>query len=85
MNSNVNANINNSEALSREEKEKKDMATLKVRIAGMVLGLFFAHAFIALALHYTYMDSHDYFHTSYVALYGTFMSAMIFCWHQGFA
>jgi|GEM_PF-4458264 len=56
---------------------------LKNRLIGMTLGLFLAHVYVALALYYTYIDTKGYFHTSWLALFGTFVSSMIFCYHIG--
>lgn len=71
--------------LISDDQQKKDSQNLKIRIAGMVIGIFFAHAFVALALHYTYMDDQNNFHTSVIALYGALVCGVIFCWHQGMA
>ncbi|GLQ58268.1 hypothetical protein [Gluconobacter japonicus] len=57
--------------------------TLKNRLIGMTLGLFLAHVYVALALYYTSIDDKGYFHTSWLALFGTFVSSMIFCYHIG--
>lgn len=65
--------------LDRKKSERK----LKTRFIGMVAGLFLAHAYVAIALHYTYMDSHNYFHTSYIALFGALLGGLLFCWHIG--
>ena len=67
------------DTLDRTKSERK----LKSRFIGMVAGLFLAHAYVALALHYTYMDSHNYFHTSYIALFGALLGGLLFCWHIG--
>lgn len=56
---------------------------LKNRLIGMTLGLFLAHVYVALALYYTSIDDKGYFHTSWLALFGTFVSSMIFCYHIG--
>ncbi|MBS1026485.1 hypothetical protein [Gluconobacter cerinus] len=56
---------------------------LKHRLFGMVLGLFLAHAYVALALYYTYIDHKNHFHTSWMALFGCFVSSMIFLYHIG--
>lgn len=56
---------------------------LKHRLFGMVLGLFLAHAYVALALYYTYIDDKNHFHTSWMALFGCFVSSMIFLYHIG--
>ena len=56
---------------------------LKNRLIGMVFGLFFAHVYVAQALYYTSIDDKGHFHTSWLALFGTFICSMIFCYHIG--
>ncbi|CAI9120618.1 hypothetical protein [Brytella acorum] len=73
------ANKTGPDTADRKKSERK----LKSRFIGMVAGLFLAHAYVALALHYTYMDSHNYFHTSYIALFGALLGGLLFCWHIG--
>lgn len=50
----------------------------KIRIALLAASIILAHAFVALALHYTYMDDNDHFHTSYLSFFGAFLCLIVF-------
>lgn len=50
----------------------------KIRITILALSIVLAHAFVALALHYTYMDDNDHFHTSYLSFFGAFLCLVVF-------
>lgn len=51
---------------------------LRLRIAILAVSIVLAHAFVALALHYTYMDDNDHFHTSYASFFGAFLCLVVF-------
>ncbi|EHH69114.1 hypothetical protein [Gluconobacter morbifer] len=69
--------------IAKEQERVQSERVLKKRFIGMVLGLFLAHVYVALALYYTYIDSANHFHTSWLALFGAFVSSMIFLFHIG--
>ena len=63
------------------EKNRQEEQVLKKRFIGMVLGLVFAHVYVALALAYSYMDDHNHLHTCWLPLLGAFICGMIFVFH----
>ncbi|MFT8807976.1 hypothetical protein [Gluconobacter sp.] len=63
------------------EKNRQEERVLKKRFIGMVLGLVFAHVYVALALAYSYMDDHNHLHTCWLPLLGAFICGMIFVFH----
>lgn len=67
---------------TREPAEKNAVLIakrrFKIRITILALSIVLAHAFVALALHYTYMDDNDHFHTSYLSFFAAFLCLVIF-------
>lgn len=63
------------------EKNRQEERVLKKRFIGMILGLVFAHVYVALALAYSYMDDHNHLHTCWLPLLGAFICGMIFVFH----
>ncbi|GBR68029.1 hypothetical protein [Gluconobacter kanchanaburiensis] len=63
------------------EKNRQEEHVLKKRFIGMVLGLVFAHVYVALALAYSYMDNFNHLHTCWLPLLGAFICGMIFVFH----
>ncbi|MBS1091252.1 hypothetical protein JK208_06470 [Gluconobacter sp. Dm-74] len=63
------------------EKNRQEEQVLKKRFIGMVLGLVFAHVYVALALAYSYMDNLNHLHTCWLPLFGAFICGMIFVFH----
>ncbi|GAJ28279.1 hypothetical protein [Acidomonas methanolica] len=60
------------------DKAVREHGKVRLRIIAMVVSIILAHAFVALALHYTWMDDDNNFHTSYLSFGAAILCFVVF-------